>query len=320
MKLRIVATLLALFLAGSALAETTTFEGVVKSVDPDEMRVVIVTSSDEIVAALGSDDTPVRFEGSQYRIRNLEVGDLVRMVVESEGENHRVESIDVLSSVAPAERLTPRPEPEPEPEMEPAPVSSAGTTLTSVYGKVDQTRPDRNLIRIIADGGLSWVRVDATNARTPDGTPFKVSDLTFGESIEAVGEIGSNGELIATVIRRESDLSGGTPAPVMIDVDEPDTPAPPAGSVYTPREIKWLDVVEFAGEIVSPLDRGQTLTIRNAVTNADEVVWCDPAFVTLYDDEPLAASDLEAGMKVEVRALRVSEGLVVQSIEVEEED
>jgi hypothetical protein len=302
-----------------ALAQTSAIEGVIRSVDPDELRIVIETVGSEIVVAWGSDDTLVRFEGSTYRIRNLEVGDRVRMNVSGEGDERRVDAIDVLESVSPSNRLTPRPAQDESADPEPA-VVEQDLTLTSVTGKVDQTRPDRNLIRIIAEGGLSWVRIDATTARTPDGAPFEVSGLLFGETIEAVGRIGNNGELVATVIRRESEIEAGTPAPAMIPVDEPAPETTAATDIYRPREIKWLDVVEFAGEIVSPLEGGQTLTIRNEVTKGEEIVWCDSSLVVTYDGDPMPASDLETGMLVEVRALRVTEGLIVQSIEAEEGD
>lgn len=319
MKARIVLAFLVSAVSLVALAETTAIEGVVRSVDPDELRIVVETAGSEIVVAWGSDDTPVRFEGSTYRIRNLEVGDRVRMSVVSEGDERRVDSIDVLESVSPSERLTPRPAQEESPAQESAGVEQ-DLTLTSVTGKVDQTRPDRNLIRIIAAGGLSWVRIDATTARTPDGAPFVVSDLLFGETIEAVGRIGNNGELVATVIRRESEIEDGPPAPVLIPVDEPTPEATAPTDIYRPREIKWLDVVEFAGEIVSPVGSGQTLTIRNEVTGGDEIVWCDSSLIVTLDGDPMSASDLETGMRVEVRALRVTEGLIVQNIEAEEED
>lgn len=317
---RIVSAALVTLGSLALFADTATFEGVVRSVDPDVSRVVIVTGSEEIVAVWGSEDTPVRFEGSTYRIRNLEVGDRISMTVSGTGDERRVAAIDVLVSVSPSDRPAERSEPGPAPEPEPVELEE-GVTLTSVSGKVDQTRPDRNLIRIIAEGGLSWVRIDATSARTPDGSPFKVSELRFGEMIEAVGRIGNNGEIVATVIRRESELTGGTPAPAMLDFDEGDDSSeePEAARVYVPRRIQWLDLVEFEGEIVLPLDGAQTLTIRNDVTGNDEVVWCDASLVAMSDGDPIPATDLETGMRVEVTSFRVSEGLIVQAIRVEED-
>jgi hypothetical protein len=324
MKARILFAAFVSALSLALFADSDTIEGIVRSVDPDELRIVILTPSDEIVAVYGSEATPVRFEGSTYRISDLEVGDSIRMSLTGAGEARRVATIDVLASVSPSPRTAPRIEPrEPRLERESAqevlradPGSS--TTLTSVVGKVDQTRPSRNLIRIIAEGGLSWVRIDASNAQAPDGSPFDVSYLVFGETIEATGSIGSNGELVATTIRRESEIGTGYPAPVMID-DEPEAPEEEAAvsSMYTPRAIHWLDVVEFEGEIVTRLNGVQTLTIRNDITGNDDIVWCDSSLVAMMDDEePLPASELEEGARVHVRALRVSEGLVAQSIRV----
>lgn len=321
MKARLAFAFLASAISLTLFAQTSSIEGTVRSVDPAEQRVVIVTPSGEIIAAHGAESTPVRFEGSTYRISDLEVGDRIRMSLTGTGHDQRLEAIDVLESVPPEARPGPRPEPEPVGDTV-LPEVSEGTTLTSVSGKVDQTRPDRNLIRVIAEGGLSWVRIDATNASTPDGEPFDVSDLAFGETIVATGIIGTNGQLVATTIRRESEIRDGTPPPLMHDVDEPE-PMESGGemvqSVYSPRQIKWLDVVEFEGEIVSPLNGAQTMTIRNDITGSTEVIWCDRSFVAMIDEEdPITAEELEEGMRVEVRALRVSEGLVAQSIAVED--
>lgn len=319
MKARLAIAFLISVVSLTLAAEPASIEGTVRSVDPEELRVVIVTPSGEIVAAYGNESTPVRFEGSTYRISNLEVGDRIKMTLTGAEDDRRVEAIDVIESVPPSERPAPRPETEPVSE-DVLSDAGTGTTLTSVVGKVDQTRPERNLIRVIAESGLSWVRIDAANARTPDGDVFEVSDLEFGETIEAIGSIGNNGELIASTIRRESEVRRGLPPPVMSDVDESVVPREtPVQSVYTPREISWLDLVEFEGEIVAPLNGTQTLTIRNDVTGADEIVWCDSAFIAMVDDEdPLPADELEEGMQVEIRALRVSEGLVAQSIIVED--
>lgn len=295
-----------------------TIEGVVRSVDPDEFRVVVVTAADEIVAAYGSQATPVRFEGSIYRIANLEVGDRINMTVTGEGDSRRVETIDVLESASPSPRVLPADEPEPaRPPV--AARSTSGTTLTSVVGRVDQLHPNRNLIRIIAGGGLSWVRIETTNAQTADGQPFKVSDLKFGETIEAIGSIGDDGRLIATVIRRESQLGVDAPPPFVVDEPEDLEELPEAGSVYVPREIRWLDVVEFEGEVLAPPTDNQILAVRNDVTGSDEEVWCDVSLVAMIDDEPVPASQLQPGMRVAIRALRVSEGLVAQSISGEED-
>lgn len=321
MNARTVVAALFAFASLSLFAQPATFEGVVRSVDPDEHRVVILTGGGEIVAAVGSDATPVLYSGSTYRIRNLEVGDRIRMTAEGDGDNRRVASIEVLESVPRTEQAPERPPVAPAraPETTSAPSRVDVTTLTSVVGKVDQTRPDRNLIRIIADGGLSWVRIDAANAQTPEGAPFKVSDLKFGETIEAIGKVGSNGEIVATVIRRGSEVYDGIPAPAILVDEEPeleddDEPA----SVYVPREIKWLDVVEFRGQVVAALDGTQTMTIRNEVTGADDVVWCDQSLLAIHDGDPTEASEIESGMTVEVRALRVSEGLVAQVIRIED--
>jgi hypothetical protein len=311
MKARLLFAILVAVLSGGLSADT--IEGVVRSVDPEEFRVVVVTASDEIVAARGSQTTPVRFEGSTYRIGHLEVGDRISMTVEGEGDSRRVEAIDVLESISPSPRVPPAE----KPGQAPPPVdrtSTGGRTLTSVVGRVDQLHPNRNMIRIIAEGGLSWVRIDTTNAQTPDGQPLKMSELKFGETIEAIGSIGGEGQLIATIIRRESQLTVDAPPPFVVDEPEEIDELPAAGSIYLPREIRWLDVVEFEGEVLAPPTDNQILAVRNDVTGNDEELWCDVSLVALVDDDPLPASQLQPGMRVTVRALRVSEGLVAQSI------
>ncbi len=318
MKARVLFAFVVSTLALTLSADATSIEGTVRSVDVDELRVVIVTTGDEIVAAYGSEGTPVLFGGSTYRIENLEVGDRVELTITGVGDDRRIDSIEVLESVSPAVRQAPRPEASSIPSAV-LPAPDAGTTLTSVYGKVDQTRADRGLIRIIASGGMEWVRIDASNARTPDGTPVNVGELEFGETIEAIGSIGTNGELVATTIRRGGDAGSLAPSPsVIVPSDEAEVstvaPAAPEASSSRPR---WLDIVEFEGEIIRALEGTQKLIIRNDINGSEDVVWCDESLVALVDEEdPLPASDLEEGMRVEIRALRVSEGLVVQSINV----
>jgi hypothetical protein len=303
----------------TVFADTTTFEGVVRSVDPEEFRVVVADDSGQVFVAIGSGTTPVRFEGSTYRIANLEVGDRVTLTFSGEGGTRRLEAIDVLESVSSFPHAAP---PASLPRAEPSPRAGRRTTLTAVVGKVDQLHPNRNTIRVITDGGLSWVRIDTTNAQTPDGAAFNVSELRFGETIEATGSIADDGRLIATVIRRASQFPADAPPPFVVnepdDMEEPED-ADDFASLYAPRDIGWLDVVRFGGEVVSAPGSNQKLVVRNDVTGNHEEVWCDAGFVALVDDEPVAAADLAPGTRVTIQALRVSEGLVAQSVRADED-
>ena len=77
-------------------------EGVVRSVNAAEGRVVIETDNRALMTIRAGTSTPVRYKGDTYRIANLEQGDRIRVDPESAattGGEIRARSIDVLQSV-----------------------------------------------------------------------------------------------------------------------------------------------------------------------------------------------------------------------------
>src|SRR5438067_1630730 len=138
-------------------------EGVVRSVNAAEGRVVIETDNRALMTVRAGTSTPVRYKGDTYRIANLEQGDRIRIdpesgAVESGGEV-RARSIDVLQS---SPRLVVR--------------DSAG-----------------NLMRIYA--------VDDLVVKTRTGGYTTADRLTEGESVAVRAYRDADGNFIAQTVR-----------------------------------------------------------------------------------------------------------------------
>src|SRR5207248_2964524 len=129
-------------------------EGVVRSVNVDEGRVVIETDARALMNVRATPSTPVRYKGNTYRIANLEQGDRIRVDPESgtvgTGGEIRARSIDVLSGTQD---------------------SSGGNSSTRQIGNLSGrvTRVDRANNRVTVDSGRGPVTVDLANAADATG-------------------------------------------------------------------------------------------------------------------------------------------------------
>lgn len=167
-----------------------TVEGVVRQVNSRDNRVVIETGSREMISVLGKSTTPVYFRGEVYRITNIEVGDRIRVEVETTTRDGvRADAIDVLSSVS--DSGTP---------------GSDRNVVTSISGKVSQVDDRTGMFRMVT-GRSNEVRVDTRAAYDARGRRFDLTELRKGDTVEVSGQYGSDGSFRADTIRM-TDGSG----------------------------------------------------------------------------------------------------------------
>lgn len=171
---------------------TGTVEGLVRSIRPEDNRVVIETDQREMLTILGTASTPVYHEGGTYRIRNIEVGDRIRVEVESSSSSGvRPRLINVVSDATPES-------------------TAGGRTVTSIYGQVTRVDTRTSSFRIEDERGRV-VPVDARNANDRAGNRFRLTDLRVGDRLEVSGEYDSSNNFRADTIRFSSERDRDDP-------------------------------------------------------------------------------------------------------------
>ena len=82
-------------------ADRNTVEGVVRQITASSSRFVIETDGRQMYTVYGTTSTPVYYQNDVYRITNIEVGDRVRVQIDSTtSDGVRARLIDVVSSVS----------------------------------------------------------------------------------------------------------------------------------------------------------------------------------------------------------------------------
>lgn len=171
-----------------------TVEGIVRSLRAEDNRIVLETDRREMVTILGTASTPVYHEGGTYRIRNIEVGDRIRIEVDSSSSSGiRPKLIDVLTDATPESRP-----------------GENGRTVASVTGRVSRLDTRAQTFRIEDDRGRITT-VDARAAFDRAGNRFRLTDLQNGDELEVSGEYATTGVLRADTIRFRSDAGADDP-------------------------------------------------------------------------------------------------------------
>jgi len=265
-------------------------EGIVRSVNADEGRVVIETDNRALMNVRATTSTPVRYKGDTYRISNLEQGDRIRVDPESgtvtSGGEIRARSIDVLQGV-----------------QDSSGGASASRQIGNLSGRV--TRVDRANNRITVDSGRGPVTVDLANAVDANGQPVRARDVMAGDHVDVTGGGYTNDTFNATVVRWQDDsggAAGATPGPNR-------TAAPAADTGYD------LGTVTIYGTVTQTLRSSPQLVIRDSANNLVRVYAVDELVVKTRTGGYSTADRLTEGESVAVRAYRDASGnFIAQTI------
>jgi hypothetical protein len=261
-------------------------DGIVRSVNAAEGRVVIETDNRALMTVRATTSTPVRYRGDTYRIANLEQGDRIRVEPESgsvaSGGEIRARSIDVMQSVQ----------------------ESGGNSTRSIgnlTGRV--TRVDRANNRVTIDSGRGPVTVDLSNATDSTGRTVRAKDVMAGDHVDITGAY-TNDVFNATVVRWSDDTGpAATPSPAPA--------APPPATGYE------LGTVTIYGTVTQTLKSSPRLIIRDSAGNLVRVYAVEDLVVKTRTGGYTTANRLTEGEAVAIRAYRDADGnFIAQTVRI----
>src|ERR1043165_4050766 len=263
-------------------------EGIVRSVNADEGRVVIETDNRALMNIRATTSTPVRYKGDTYRISNLEQGDRIRIDPESgtvaSGGEIRARSIDVLQGV-----------------QDSSGGASASRQIGNLSGRV--TRVDRANNRITVDSGRGPVTVDLTNAVDASSRPVRARDVMAGDHVDITGAY-TNDTFNARGVRWQDDSGGAAST-----APGPARTAPPADTGYD------LGTGTIYGTVTQTLRSSPQLVIRDSANNLVRIYAVDDLVVKTRTGGYSTADRLTEGESVAVRAYRDASGnFIAQTI------
>ena len=271
--------------SGSSSTSRTSVSGTVRQITPSTSRLLLETENREMITIFGTSSTPVYFEGTTYKISNIEVGDRVRVEIDSESRDGvRARSIDVLQSVS-----------------DPVTGRSNDRTVTSVTGRV--TRVDTRTQTIRLDTGRSpEVRIDARTANDAAGKRFRLTDIQVGDRLTVSGQYDSNDLFRADTIR----FSSGSGDVFDDDRDRDRDRDRDADD----DDMEGLSRVVIYANIVRPLGETGLLSLRDTSNNNRQVdVYVDDDFVVRTKAGTyITADQLKANDKIVVKVFRDASG------------
>lgn len=270
--------------------------GIIRQVNADENRIVVETEQRQLINIRTVASTPVFYKGASYRVRDLEVGDRIRVEPEAGGTASgevRARVIDVTISV-----------------QESGEETRDTRRVTSVAGKV--TKVDRNAAIIDVDTGRETVRVDMVAARDADGKRVRAGDVKVGERVDISGSFGSTSKLfIASTIRlaTEDVFSAETRPAAREDEDDDDLPVA--------ADAADLVAVTIYGTIRQALDESPQLLVRDNEGKTLRIHVLEDFIVRTKSDGYTTAARLRQNDSVVVKALRDDDNnFVAQSIRI----
>ena len=272
---------------GSTEQRISRIEGVVRQVNAANNTFVVETDRREIVNVRGTTTTPVYYQGSTYRISNLEVGD--RIAISSDntsttsGSEVRARSIDVVRSIQDA----------------------SGQPRTGNVGQISGrvTSINRNVGTLRLDTGRGETTVDLRNAQDTNARIVRATDFMVGDQVQMSGS--SNGEtFLATTVTwlDDNNMPGAAAGPT--------TPTR-SGATY-PRPNDFV-VATIYGVITESLRSGPQLAIRDTQNNNRITrVWVTDDFaVRNRTGSYVSADTLKEGDAVTVKAYRDADGTYI---------
>jgi hypothetical protein len=263
---------------GSTTRASAMTEGMVRQINLSENRLVVETDRRELLTVRTTGTTPVYYRNEAYQLRNLEVGDRIRVdtyAASGDERELRARSIEVTQSVQ--DRGT-------------ASGTTSGTRAQTLAGRV--TRVDTASERIWIDTGRGTdTVVDLYRANDSSGRHIRVADVRTGDSVELTGTT-SGGTFVATTIRQTDDVFGATTGSTM-DVDD---------------EIEYV-VVSLSANVVESLETSPVLVIRDRTSGRSYNVHVTEDFTVRTKAGGYTTADkLKVGDALVVKAYRDDRG------------
>lgn len=163
-------------------------EGTVRQVNTNGDRITIETDRREMITVRASSSTPVYYRNEVYHVRDLEVGDRVRVEPQSTSSANDItaRTIDVLQNV-----------------QEPGTNRGIG----QIAGRVTRIDRSNEMVTLVPDGpGSSEVRVDLMTANDPTGHRVRAADVAVGDHLDLSGSY--DGDLfVASTVRVTNGVS-----------------------------------------------------------------------------------------------------------------
>lgn len=261
----------------------TSISGTVRQITPSTSRITLETDNREMLTIFGTSSTPVYFEGTTYKIANIEVGDRVKVEIDSESRDGiRPRSIDVLQSVS-----------------DPVSGRSNDRTVTSLTGRVTRIDAKGQIIRL--DTGRSpEARIDTRTANDASGKRFRLTDLQVGDRLTVSGQYDSNDLFRADTIRFSS--SSGDVFNNDDDNDRDDD--------RDSNDTEGLSRVVIYANVDKPVGESGMLSLRDTSNNNRQVnVYVDDDFIVRTKAGTyITADQLKANDKIVVKVFRDSSG------------
>lgn len=259
---------------GSDSRPKNEMEGVVQDIRTYDRSFVLETDDGTRTTVVATEDTPVMFEGKSYSIRNLEVGDRVRVVVDTTltSGGVRARRIDVLKDSTPNE--------------------VGGIRSTNyVTGRIE--RIDGNRIILNADR-VGQVRVDVSRAVRSDGASFNLSNVQVGDRLRVWGEYTA-----ANAFRAER-VEFGTAEDAYRDDEFRDRGQ---------EAFEGYSTVVFYGVVERNQTAEDRLKMRNRDNDRDVEIVVDEEFVVLREAGSfIRSAELRQGDNIVVKAFRDPQG------------
>ena len=260
-------------------------EGVIRQINANDNRMVVETDRREMLTIRTTSSTPVYYRGEAYQVRNLEVGDRIRIESDGATANNReirARTIDVVESVQ--ERGT-------DPQR----------SVSTISGRV--TRVDRSADLIRIDTGRSEIRVDMGRAVDGSNQRMRAADLKVGDRVDITGTYTASADLFLASTVRFGQIAT---TPTREGEDEEDF------------DIGDYATVTISGTIVESLQSSPTLVLRDRNSARTTYVFVTEDFIYRTKAGGYATADkLKEGDGVLVKAFRDEDGnLIAQTIRI----
>ena len=287
-------------------ARADQIDGTVRSVAAADNRFVIESADRRFYTIRGTVDTPVTFRGQTYRIRNLEVGDVVRVDTDRRTYDEiRPRSIAVLRSVSDTPATTP-----------------SERTIASVAGRISRVDPRDERIRVEPESGREVI-VDIGDADDEGGRTYRPSEARVGDWVIVSGRYDAAGVLRADTVRRSTrdavlrDDDDDEEDRIFDREDDEDDEERDEEEFDDEEDDRFSSIV-LSGRIVDSLSSADYLTIRLDDANRDVQVLVDDELIArTRTGSYITANQLRIGESVTIRAYRHNRGTyIAQTIRV----
>jgi hypothetical protein len=241
--------------------------------------VVVQTAQRRMLTVRTYRNTPVVYRGEQYRIINLEVGDVIRVDADprtTQADEVSARRIEVTRSV-----------------QETGTGPNTGGLVTTLSGRVTRVEPGLDYIYVNAN--RKDMRVDMSQAEDARGDAIRAADVRVGDTVEISGSFNRTGDMFAA-----STVRFGPANPDQPPVEE-----------YT-----QYGLVTITGTVTETLEDAPTLSIRDRDSNRVLRLWAANDFVVrTRGNTYTTAEQLRANDTVVVEAFRDDSGnLIAQNI------